>query len=52
MHNVTIVYNDDLQESFEALRVIEKGVIIGRIVDGEFLDYGFIPRKIIKEIKM
>ena len=49
--NATVVYTDNVRESFEALRFIEKGVIIGRIIDGEFLDYGFISKRNIKEIR-
>ena len=51
MHNATVVYTDNIQESFEALRVIEKGVIIGRIIDGELVEYGYISKSGIKEIK-
>ena len=35
--NATVVHSDGIREQFEALRVIDKGVIIGRIIDGEFL---------------
>ena len=49
--NFTVVYTDGLAESFEALRFTHKGVVIGRIIDGEFLDCGFISQKNIKEIK-
>jgi hypothetical protein len=31
--------------------MIDKGVIIGRIIDGEFLDCGFISKGNIKKIK-
>jgi len=51
MQNITVVYTDNIQESFEAIRVIDKGAIIGRIIDGEFLDCGFISKRNIKEIK-
>lgn len=51
MHNATVVYTDNVKETFEALRVIDKGVIIGRIIDGEFLDCGFISKRNIKEIR-
>ena len=50
MINATVVYTDNLTEQFEALRVIDKGVIIGRMIDGEFLDCGFISKRNIKEI--
>ena len=51
MHNATVVYTDNIQESFEALRVIDKGVIIGRIIDGELVEYGYISKNSIKEIR-
>jgi len=51
MLNATVIYTDNIQESFEALRVIDKGVIIGRIIEGEFCDCGFISKRIIKEIR-
>ncbi len=46
-----MVYTDNRQELFEALRVINRGVIIGRIIDGDFFDCGFISKRNIKEIK-
>jgi hypothetical protein len=51
MKNSTIIYKDGIAESFEALRVTNKGVIIGRIIDGEFLECGFISEDNIKEIR-
>jgi hypothetical protein len=51
MKNSTIIYKDGIAESFEAIRVTNNGVIIGRIIDGEFLECGFISDKNIKEIK-
>jgi hypothetical protein len=51
MLNSIVVYTDNRQESFEALRVINRGVIIGRIIDGDFFDCGFISKRNIKEIK-
>ena len=50
MH-VVIIYKDGVRENFEAIRKIDKGVIISRIIDGEFVDCGFIPSENIKEIK-
>jgi hypothetical protein len=49
--NVTIIYNDGKRVIFDAIRVIDKGVTIGRIIDGDFLDCGFISKKNIKEIR-
>lgn len=51
MHNATVTYTDNVTEIFEAIRLIDKGVIIGRIIDGEFLDCGFISKNSIKEVK-
>ena len=51
MQNATVIYTDNIQESFEALRVIDKGVIIGRIIDGELVEYGYISKNSIKEIR-
>jgi hypothetical protein len=50
MMNATVVYTDNMKESFEALRVTDKGVIIGRIIDGFFCDCGYISKSNIKEI--
>ena len=51
IQNATVVYTDNIQESFEVLRVIDKGVIIGRIIDGELVEYGYISKNSIKKIK-
>jgi hypothetical protein len=50
--NSTIIYTDGLSEFSEAMRLVDKGIIIGRIIDNEFVDCGFIPKNNIKEIKM
>ena len=49
--NVTVIYKDGIQEQFDAVRITDKGVIIGRIFDGKFVVCGFIPKYSIKEIK-
>jgi len=51
MTNATVIYTDGIREQFEAIRMMEKGAIIGRIIDGEFLDCGFISKRNIKEIR-
>ena len=51
IENATIIYSDGVKEQFEAVRLIDKGVIIGRVLDGEFMDCGFIPQHNIKHIK-
>ena len=50
MKNTTIIYIDGVKEQFEAIRMIDKGVIIGRILDNKFFDCGFISKRNIKEI--
>lgn len=50
MNNPTVIYTNGVKEQFEALRCTKKGVIIGRIIDGEFFSYGFILRSNIKQI--
>lgn len=49
--NTTVIYIDGIKEHFEAVRLTKKGVIIGRILDGKFVDCGFISKKTIKRIK-
>ena len=51
IQNATVIYSDGVKGKFEALRVIDKGVIIGRIFDNEFVDCGFISKGNIKKIK-
>ena len=48
--NATVVYTDGVREQFEALRMTDKGVIIGRIIDGELVEYGYISKRNIKRI--
>jgi hypothetical protein len=51
LERATITYVDGLKEYFESIRITEKGVRICRVIDGEFLDYGFISKDNIKQIK-
>lgn len=51
MVHTTVIYTDGFKEQFEALRQTEKGVIIGRILEGQFVECGFISKRNIKEIK-
>ena len=51
MLHPTVIYTDGIKEQFEAVRQTEKGVIIGRILEGKFVDCGFISKRNIKEIK-
>lgn len=50
MTNATVTYTDGVKEHFEALRINKKGIIIGRIINGIFLDCGFISKTNVKEI--
>lgn len=55
IENATIIYTDDISEFFDAIRLTDKGIIIGRVlkIDNieEFVDCGFIPHHNIKNIK-
>ena len=51
LQNATVIYSDGVKEQFEAIRLVDKGVIIGRILDNRFFDCGFISKRNIKEIK-
>lgn len=51
MHHPTVIYTDGIREQFEAVRVTEKGIIIGRIIENEFMDCGFISKMNVKEIQ-
>jgi hypothetical protein len=48
--NTTIIYTDGIKEQFEAVLLNEKGAIIGRIINEEFVICGFIPKRNIKKI--
>ncbi len=55
IHNATVLYTDGDQEVFEAVRLTERGVVIGRLStwnDGseKFIEYGFIPHRNIQRI--
>jgi hypothetical protein len=51
MSNITVIYIDGIKEQFEALRSTKKGVIVGRILEGKFVSYGFISKRNIKQIE-
>ena len=51
LENVTVVYTDNVTEQFDLLQVTDRGVITGRILDGEFFACGFISKKNIKSIR-
>ena len=51
MKNVAFIYSNNIKENFEAIRKTDKGVTMNYIIDGEFVDYGFISQMNIKEIK-
>jgi len=48
--NAVVVYTDDVNEQFDAIRITDRGLIIGRIIDGEFVACGFIPQRNIKNV--
>jgi len=51
IQNAIVIYSDGVKEQFEAVCMTNRGVIIGRIMDDEFFDCGFISKGNIKEIK-
>ena len=51
LKKATIIYTDDLEEKFDAIRITNNGVVICRILDGEILECGFISKNNIKQIK-
>jgi hypothetical protein len=51
IRHATVVYTDGISEQFEILRLTQKGVIIGRIINNEFITCGFIFKRNIKQIK-
>lgn len=51
LKNATVIYIDGSSEQFETIRLTKKGPVIGRIIDGKFITYGFIFTSNIKEIK-
>jgi len=51
IENATVIYSDGVKEQFEAIRMTDRGVIIGRVFDNEFVDCGFISKGNIKKIK-
>ena len=55
IENVTIIYTDNISEFFDAIRLTDKGVIIGRVLKidktEEFVECGFISNNSIKKIK-
>lgn len=50
MVKATVIYTDGVKEQFEAVRRTENGVVYGRILGGQFVDYGFISKRNIKQI--
>jgi hypothetical protein len=48
--DATVIFTDGTKEHFDAIRITDKGVLIGKIIDGKFEAYGFIPKHNIKEI--
>jgi hypothetical protein len=50
LKNTTIKYDDNIEEKFEAVKMTNKGIIIGRIIEDEFIEIGYIPKDNVKEI--
>ena len=52
--NVSLIYNDDFKQMFEAIEVTNKGYILGKICkrnkEDVFTECGFIPKINIKKI--
>ena len=52
---VSVIYTDDIEERFEAIKETNKGYIIGRIFKKNiyevFIACGYIPKRNIKHIK-
>jgi len=56
LENAIIIYNNEIQEKFDAIHITDKGVIIGRILkkdetDEIFLGFGYISKHSIKHIR-
>lgn len=50
LENVKIEYNDGKKDFFEAIHLTNQGIFFGRIINNEFVNSGFIPKKNIKFI--
>jgi hypothetical protein len=50
LRKITVIYTDNTEEHFDAIRIRDKGVHIGRIINNKFEPFGFIPHHSIKEI--
>ena len=50
LRKITVTYIDNNEEYFDAIRITDKGVHIGQIIDKKFEPFGFIPNHSIKEI--
>ena len=48
--DATVIYMDGIMEYFDAIRITNNGVFIGKIINNEFESYGFIPKQSIKQI--
>jgi hypothetical protein len=50
IQNAVLIYTDNIKEHFDAIRITDKGVHIGRVIDNKFEPFGFIPYHSIKRI--
>jgi hypothetical protein len=50
IHNVIVIYSNDIEEHFEAIQITNNGIIIGRFIKTEFVPFGFIQKNSYKKI--
>lgn len=50
LKNITVIYNDNKEEHFDAIRIKDNGIIIGKIIENKFEPFGFIPNHSIKQL--
>jgi hypothetical protein len=50
IENITLTYTNGMEEHFEAIRIAENGIIIGRVIRENFVPSGYIPKQSCKKI--
>jgi hypothetical protein len=50
IHDVIIVYSNNIEEHFDSIQITDKGFIVGRFIETKFVPFGIIPIKSIKKI--
>ena len=48
--NATVIYKDGIKEHFDAIKITNKGVNIGRFIKNDFRPFGYIPKSSISRI--